>query len=131
MSRLHTVPLALALLLGCGAAHANDSLGSEISHVVAGAAIASAATAVASHFEVENRAWVGFWTSVGISFVEEGAQVASNGSSQVRGSALDFGANLVGAAFGAWVTDRYILQPVVTHDAAGHSLLGVALHMQF
>ena len=55
----------------------------------------------------------------------------SNGSSQVRGSALDFGCNMIGAAFGAWVTDRYLLQPVVTHDAAGHRAIGVALQMPF
>lgn len=131
MSRTCAVLLALVLFLGCGAACANDSVGSEVSHVISGAVIASAATAVASHFEVENRGWVGFWTSVGISFVEEAVQVAANGSSQVRGSALDFGSNLVGAAFGAWVTDRYLLQPVVRHDTAGHTSVGVALHMKF
>jgi uncharacterized protein YfiM (DUF2279 family) len=131
MPRLHAILLALALVLGCGTARANDSFASEFSHFVAGAAIASAATAVASHFELENRGWVGFWTSVGISFAEEAVQVASNGSSQLRGSAMDFGANLLGAAIGAWVTDKYVLQPMVKQDAAGHSSMGVALHMKF
>ncbi len=131
MLRTHVVMTSLVLMLGCGAARANDSFGSEFSHFVTGAAIASAATAVASHYELEDRGWIGFWTSVGISFVEEAAQVASNGSSQLRGSALDFGSNLLGAALGAWVTDRYLLQPMVTRDATGHSSVGVALRMKF
>lgn len=52
-------------------------------------------------------------------------------SSQLHGSALDFGSNLVGAALGAWVTDRYVLQPMVRNDFAGHTSVGLALRMKF
>ena len=132
-SPMHRLPILLILpLVMFGVpARGNDSAGSELSHVVAGAGIASAATAAANHLDVEQRGWVGFWVSVGVSLVEEVPQVISNGSSQLRGSALDFGSNLIGAAFGAWVTDRYILQPVVSHDALGHRAIGVALQMPF
>jgi hypothetical protein len=122
---------ALGMTLGCGPCEANDSFGSEFSHVVAGTAIASVATVVADHYGVEQRAWVGFWTSVGLGFVSEGIQVASNGSSQLRRAALDFGSNLLGAAFGAWVTDRYLLQPVVSKDVAGHYSIGLAMRLPF
>jgi hypothetical protein len=121
--------VALALWSGCG--WANDSFGSEFSHVVAGAAMASAVTVIADHYGAENRGWIGFWTTVSFSFVAEGLQVASNGSSQLRGSALDFGSNMLGAALGAWVTDRYLLAPVVARDADGHRVVGVAFQMSF
>lgn len=131
--RLLKALLALLLGSGIGAARANDSSGSEISHLVSGALVASAATALADHFDyrVEDRGWVGFWTSVGISFVSETVQVIQSGSSQVHGSALDFGFNLVGAALGAWVTDCCILQPVVTRDTLGHRTVGIAMQVQF
>ena len=126
-----TISLALTLSLGASAGRANESFGSEFSHFIAGAAIASGATAVAAHYGVENRGWVGFGTSVGISFVSEAVQIAANGSSQVGPSSLDFGCNLVGAALGAWVTDRFILAPVVSTDNHGHRAMSLTLRMPF
>jgi hypothetical protein len=123
--------IAVVVGLGQSSAHANESFGSEFSHFVAGAAIASGVTVVADHYGAENRAWIGFGTAVGISFVVEAAQIASNGSHQVGPSALDFGSNLLGAALGAWATDRFILAPVVSTDARGHHSLGLAMHLSF
>ena len=127
----HAAAAALALALQTGGAHANESFGSEASHFIAGGLVAGAATAVADHFDVANRAWVGFGVSVGLSFVGEAVQVAANGSSQLGPSALDFFSNMAGAALGAWVTDRFILQPVVTHDAARHTTVGVVFKKSF
>jgi len=119
-------------MLACAGASANDSFGSEISHVFAGMAIASGATVIADHYGAgTNRGWIGFGTSVGLGFIAEALQVASNGSSQIRGSSLDFASNLVGAAIGAWVTDQYLLAPVVATDAAGHRHVGLALQLRF
>ncbi|MEO7851941.1 MAG: hypothetical protein ABIR94_06750 [Rubrivivax sp.] len=120
-----------ALFLACSLCRANDSFNSEFSHFAGGAITASAATAVADHYGVQQRAWVGFWTSTGISLVLEGVQVIANGSSQIKGAALDFGSNLIGAAIGAWVTDRYLLQPVIAKDSQGHYTVGVAFGMAF
>jgi hypothetical protein len=128
---LHAAIAVALLSLGCGNASANESFGSEFSHFVAGGVMAGAATAIADHYGVEQRGWVGFWTSVGLSFVSEGLQVAANGSSQAKGSALDFGSNMLGAALGAWVTDQYILSPVVARDASGHYTVGVAMRLPF
>jgi uncharacterized protein YfiM (DUF2279 family) len=125
------VAAAAALLVLAPVCRANESFGSEFSHFVAGAAIASAATAVADHVGAEDRAWIGFGTAVGISFVLEAAQIASNGSSQVGPSALDFASNLVGAALGAWVTDQFLLKPVVQRDSAGHQRIGLVLWKTF
>lgn len=122
---------AIALALNAGSAHANESFGSEISHFIAGGVIAGTATAVADHYGVQERGWVGFGVSVGISFVFEAVQIAANGSSQVGPSALDFFTNMAGSAIGAWVTDQYILQPVVTRDAAGHTAVGLVFKKSF
>lgn len=126
------VAVGATLLLHGFCAHANDSFGSEVSHVFGGMAIASAATLVADRCGAgENRGWAGFGAAVAFSFANEAVQVAANGSSQVRGSSLDFAANLAGAAFGAWVTDRYLLAPVVVNDGAGQRHLGVAFQMRY
>lgn len=119
----------LSLQLGC--VHANESFKSEASHFVAGGLISGVATAVADHFDVPDRAWVGFGVSVSLSFVEEAVQVAANGSTQLGPSALDFFSNMAGAALGAWVTDQFILQPVVTRDAAGQARFGLIFRKSF
>lgn len=130
--RAFLAAMALGSLAVGSDCRANDSAGSEISHVFAGMAIAGGATAAADYFGAgQNRGWIGFGVSVGVSLIEETAQVISNGSSQVRGSSLDFASNLVGAAIGAWVTDKYILAPVVTKDATGHQRIGIAMRMSF
>lgn len=123
--------LALWLALGPGGSWANDSFSSEFAHVVSGAAIAAGATAIADRYGAQDRRWVGFATSVGISAVMEGVQILTTGPEQVKHSALDFATNLVGAVFGAWVTDRYLLLPVVTRDAQGRHVLGAALSLSF
>jgi hypothetical protein len=94
--------------------------------------VASAATAIADHYGAEeNRGWIGFGTAVGLSFVAEAAQVVSNGSSQLKGSSLDFASALVGAAIGAWVTDRYLLAPVVARDGEGYRIVGIVMRMPY
>lgn len=116
----------------CSCARANESIGSEISHVFAGMGVAAGVTAIADHYGAgENRGWIGFGTAVGLSFFAEAVQVASNGSSQLRGSSLDFASNLAGAAIGAWVTDRYLLAPVVAKDTEGHRFVGIVVRMPF
>ena len=122
---------ALALSLCATCSRANESFGSEFSHVVGGAAIASVATAVADHYGAEHRAWIGFGTSVGLSFVAEAIQIAAKGSGQAGPSALDFGCNLVGAALGASLTDRFILAPTVSPNAYGHRALSLTMRTSF
>ena len=132
MRLAHSALLALALSLCSAGTRANDSFGSEISHVFAGMGVASAVTAIADHYGAgENRGWIGFGTAVGLSFIAETAQVIADGSSQVRGSSLDFASALLGAAIGAWVTDRYLLAPVIGRDAEGNRVVGVVMRVPF
>jgi hypothetical protein len=123
--------IAVTLGLCMHSAHASDSVASELAHLTSGGLVASAVTAIADHYGAENRAWIGFGTAVGLSFVAEAIQVASNGSSQLRPSALDFTANLLGAALGAYVTDRYVLAPAISTDAQGHRTLSLSMRMAF
>lgn len=122
---------ALALATGPGVSRANDSVNSELSHVVSGALIAGGSTAIAEHCRVDDRRWFGFATSVGLSAVIEGVQILATGPDQVGPSAMDFTANLLGAAFGAWVTDRFLLLPVVTRDAPCRRVLGARFSLAF
>jgi hypothetical protein len=128
-----TALIAGSLLVGHGTCSASDGVYSELSHVISGGLVAGYVTKYADDRGWEDRRWVGFATSVGISLVAEGVQVltSDNRSKQFRSSALDFTANMVGAAIGAWVTDRYILAPVISRDAMGHRKVGVALNMAF
>lgn len=134
-NRMLATPLLVSacLMIAGAPSWANDSAGSEISHVVSGGLIAGAVTKFADDRGWEDRRWVGFATSVGISLVMEGVQVLTSDDrgKQFRSSAMDFTANLIGAAVGAWVTDKYLLTPVVGRDAQGHRKVGVALNMAF
>ena len=131
MLRPYAAAAGVATTLWSGACWANDSFNSEMSHVVSGAAMASVATAIADRFDTDDRRWVGFAVTVGISLVEESVQILTTGPRQVGPSAMDFFATFAGATFGAWVTDRYLLMPVATRDAAGHRGFGVAMRMSF
>jgi hypothetical protein len=133
LARLVSMRHALAfgaLAFGIAPAWAYDGFTSEASHAVAGAAMAAAGTAIADHWGVEHRAWVGFGASSLLGLFSETLQVASNHQSSLRSAGLDVGSNMLGAAIGAWGTDRYLLKPAVTRDA-GHTTMGFALQGTF
>ncbi len=104
--------VALAL---SGAAHAYDGLTSELSHTAFSAVLAGAVTH--AYQTSENRAWIGFAVATGASALHQGYQ-AAHGSS-LSGSWLDFASSAIGAALGAWGTDKYILTPIVEPRLTG------------
>ena len=108
---------ALALT---GAAHAYDGASSELSHTAFSAAFAGVVTHV--YRDSENRAWIGFAVATGASALHQSYQ-AANGSSK-SGSLLDFASSAIGAALGAWATDKYILTPVVRPSFTGLVISG-------
>jgi len=105
----------LALWLLMGSAHAYDGLTSELSHAAGGAVLASAVTRLYS--ESENRAWIGFAVSTSVIVLESAYQISRGAkrSSQL----LDVGSHAAGAALGAWVTDKYVLMPVIRRSYVG------------
>lgn len=123
--------LTVALLLGgivlspYEEARADNSFNSEASHVVGTALIAGAVTAVANEFSPENRFLIGFGTTVAGGILYEVAV-------DKRISLLDVGADILGAAIGAYVTDGYILRPVVQHDTGtNETKVGLFSRMRF
>ncbi|QOP45230.1 hypothetical protein [Sulfurimonas paralvinellae] len=121
---LSTVTLSLQL-------HANDSFNSEASHFVGGAVLAGVSTAVADQFSdyKQDRAIIGFGVSALYGLVDQSIQYAEYGGA--GGQFLDFTANTLGAAFGAWLTDKYILTPVITHSQTEGKYVGLALGYTF
>ena len=105
---MRAVHLCVMFGLLSASAQANDSFNSELSHFAGGAAMGAGFTAVADHYGYrEHRGWIGFGISTGIGVVGELA--SRNGDF----SALDAGINALGAALGAFATDRWILAPLV------------------
>ena len=123
-----------AVVLGIAFAQpgqANDDLSSELSHVGGGVALSGAVTAVADHYHMEHRALIGFGVTSAVGILAEGVQLAVDKDATLSSSALDAGSNMLGASIGAFVTDRYILMPVVKRDRAGHALVGVVSEHAF
>lgn len=88
----------------------NDGPSSELGHAAGGAVIAGAATYVADAYWPDlNRGWAGFCFSALAGCAGEAAQWASGSEF----SLLDAASHAAGAALGAWVTDRFILLPVI------------------
>jgi hypothetical protein len=100
--------LAACTSISC---HASDGLSSELSHAAGGALLSGAIT---RFFETsEHRAWIGFAASASGILLAERPGLTSSDPSKVKSSRLDVTYHIVGAALGAWVTDRYILLPIV------------------
>ncbi len=105
---MRTIHLYVVFGLLSASAQANDSFNSELSHFIGGAAMGAGFTAIADHYGYrEQRGWIGFGVSTGIGVVGELA--SRNGEF----SALDAGANALGAVIGAFATEHWILAPVV------------------
>lgn len=107
----------LIALVFSGSAHAYDGLTSELSHAAGGALLAGAVTRIYS--ESEHRAWIGFAVSAtGIVLAERQGLVSAD-AARVKSARLDVTYHVVGAALGAWATDRYLLLPVVKPSYVG------------
>ncbi|WP_323922951.1 hypothetical protein [Aeromonas caviae] len=120
---MNGTPVCLMLGLLSASAMANDSFNSELSHVVGGAAMGAGFTAIADHYGYrEHRGWIGFGISTGIGIA---AELIERASGQGPFSALDAGANALGAPAGAYGTDRWLLAPVVLPEQHFAGLTGM------
>ncbi|USV58773.1 hypothetical protein [Aeromonas encheleia] len=108
MRAIHTGVILFLLSTG---AQANDSFNSELSHAIGGAAMGAGFTALSDYYGYsEHRGWIGFGISTGIGVAGE---LIERATGKGDFSALDAGSNALGAAIGAFVTDRWILAPVL------------------
>jgi len=111
---------------------ANDSFNSEISHVVGGAVIAGGITAMVDRYYPEyrnDRGMIGFGVSSIAMIVFESVTIAVRGDA--KGQLLDIASHITGSAFGAFVSDGYILSPIVHNSPVEGKYVGLALQHSF
>lgn len=109
-----------------------DDINSEFSHFTGGAVIAGGITAVVDSFYPEYRAdrgMIGFGISSAIGLLDQTIQYAEHG--RAGGQLLDTAAHIAGAALGAWVTDQYILSPVIMESASEGKYIGLNVRHAF
>lgn len=112
--------------------YANNSVASEMSHAVGGIVMAGGITAVVDRYYPEyrdHRGMIGFGVSTVAIFVEQGVEYAQRGDAY--GQLLDATSHMVGSAIGAWVTDRFILSPVVMNSSARGKYIGLEARGSF
>lgn len=114
------------------ALQANDGFASESSHFVGGAVMAGGITAVVDHYYPEyrsQRGMIGFEVSSIAIIAEQSVEYAVNGDA--HGQLLDTLSHIAGSALGAYVTDQYILSPVVQNSASEGKYVGLAFQHRF
>ena len=111
--------------------HANNSVASEVSHVAGGALLAGGVTAIADQFPEykPNRAMLGFGVSTVIGVIDFAVESVVNGDTS--GQLLDLASHTLGSALGAWVTDEYILSPVITNSKTEGKYAGLTMNYSF
>lgn len=102
--------LLFTSMLATTCARANDGFNSELSHFAGNLAVASVATVAIDKFvpKVKKPALAGFIVSASEAALGE---VAERAMGQGKISALDIAAGTLGAAVGAFATDKWYIQP--------------------
>ena len=104
----------LALVI-TGPVHAYDGMSSQIFHAIGGALLAGAIEkSVEDH---EHRALIGASVSTALFAAVEGRQLGTG--SRRHSQLLDIYYHTAGSILGAWVTDKFILSPVVAPGSIG------------
>jgi hypothetical protein len=115
-------------LLVVSAAQASDCLSSELSHFAGNAAISSITTVVVYKYypKVKRPALTGFIVSASEALLGEVASRATGGEL----SWLDVGAGTLGAAAGAFISDKWYVAPKV-NTQKGETSYGVVFSRRF
>ena len=124
--------LAILATLLLSNAQADNSFGSEFSHFVGGAVMAGGITAVVDSYYPEykaDRGMIGFGISSVAIAAEQTIEYALRGNA--RGQLLDIISHVAGSALGAWVTDKYILSPVVQNSASEGKYIGLQAGIRY
>ncbi|MDD2839482.1 MAG: hypothetical protein AB7U44_06295 [Sulfuricurvum sp.] len=108
---------------------ATNSFNSELSHFGGGVVLAGAITAIADHYNPEDRARIGFYTSTIAFAIKEAITTAKDG--HAAGNLLDVAAHAAGSALGATITDQYLLTPVIRNDKTEGSFFGIFVERTF
>lgn len=109
-----------------------EDFNSEASHFVGGAVLAGGITAVIDEYYPEyrsERGILGFEISSAAIILEQTGEYIANGNA--RGQLLDAASHIAGSAFGAWITDQYILSPIIVESASEGKYVGFNLRHSF
>ncbi|MDD4855658.1 MAG: hypothetical protein PHQ22_03320 [Sulfuricurvum sp.] len=126
------IAFVIASMLMITQLQANNSASSEMSHVVGGSVLAGGITAVVNSYYPEykeNRGMIGFEISSAAIIVEQSIEFALHGNA--KGQILDAISHIAGSAFGAFVTDKYILAPVINTSPLEGKSVGLTLQHSF
>jgi hypothetical protein len=111
---------------------ASDGFNSEISHFAGGAVLAGGVTAVVDSYYPEyksERGMIGFGVSTMAVLVQQSIEYGKDGNA--RGQLLDAASHIVGSALGAYITDEYILLPVVKDSQNDGKYVGLSVQHNF
>jgi len=128
---MKTSIIILSSLLLTFQLHATESVNSELSHVAGGALLAGGITAIADYYPEykKNRGMIGFGVSTVAGVIDFAIETAVDGNT--KGQLLDLASHTLGSALGAWITDDYILSPVVADSKTEGKYLGLAMNYSF
>jgi hypothetical protein len=123
---IKTAVLALGLLLSAQAS-AYNGFSSEGAHFAGAAVTAGTATYLFDQHTAyhDQRAWLGFGASA--LFFTATELVDGN----TYGNRLDIAADLLGAAVGAFGTDKWLLEPVVNKQLDNSMYIGMESQLKF
>jgi len=112
--------------------HANTDLDSEMSHAIGGVVMAGGITAFVDHYYPEyadNRGMIGFGISSIATLIYQAIEISKYGDT--RGQIIDAASHIAGSALGAFVTDKYILSPVIKESPGGGKSVGIKVTHSF
>jgi uncharacterized membrane protein YdcZ (DUF606 family) len=112
--------------------YATDSFNSEMSHAVGGAVMAGGITAVVDQYYPEyreERGMMGFGISSAAIVAYQIYEYAEHGNA--GGQMLDAAAHIAGSAVGAYLTDKFILSPVVSDSPSEGRYVGMTFGRTF
>ncbi|AVH33655.1 hypothetical protein [Vibrio fluvialis] len=125
-----TLLLVVVALLASPVKAGNNSVNSEFSHAVGGAAMAGAFVWASDAWcSKEDRGWVGFYISTALGAVSQYYEY-ERGTNTGKEAFLDAASHALGSAIGAYVTDRYLLTPVIAPEEHG-TYVGLTVSLRY
>lgn len=127
-----TIKIFLISVCSIFSLYASDGFNSEASHFTGGAVMAGGITAVVDSYYPEykaDRGMIGFGVSSIAIIIEQSIEYSINGGA--RSQMLDAASHIVGSALGAFITDKYILLPVVKDLGSDGKYVGLNVQHNF
>jgi hypothetical protein len=111
---------------------ANDGISSEMGHFFGGTVMAGGVTAIVDSYYPEykeDRGVIGFGISSALIVVEQGIEYALHGDA--KGQLLDTVSHIAGSSLGAYVTDQFLLTPIISDSKTEGTFVGLNLQHSF